>query len=345
MKIIYIGHLNNKARACQRYKALCELGYQVLAHTSVPKSRGYYDKPNLIDRVLWKIGIPRDTTKVNTKILNSLSEFKADILWIDKGNTIYPRTLKKIKKIHPIVKIISFAEDDMYAKHNHTRFYKKGLKYYDWVFTTKSYNTEKFELPSFGAKNVIFIGNAFDRNVHKPIQLSEKDYKKYSADVSFIGSYEKERAGSLLFLAQNGVKVRVWGGGWENFQFTHSNLIIEGRSLFEEEYIKAICATKINLCFLRKINRDLQTARSVEIPACQSFMLAERTNEHLNLFEEGKEAAYFGSNAELLEKVNYYLKNEEKRIYIENNGYKRCIEDGYSHHDRLECMIGKVLEE
>ena len=36
------------------------------------------------------------------------------------------------------------------------------------------------------------------------------------------------------------------------------------REIREDKYAEALSCSKISLCFLRKINRDLQTARTVE---------------------------------------------------------------------------------
>ncbi len=71
-------------------------------------------------------------------------------------------------------------------------------------------------------------------------------------------------------------------------------------------------------------------------------MLGERTDEHLELFEEGKEAEFFSTNEELLEKVQYYLKHEDERKTIAQNGRERCLRSGYSNHDRIKQMLATV---
>ena len=167
----------------------------------------------------------------------------------------------------------------------------------------------------------------------------------YGAPVGFIGTYERQRAESMLHLAKNGVSIRIWGNHWPRPWYSkHPNLKIEGRALYGEDYPKAICASQINLAFLRKANRDQQTDRSMEIPACGAFMLTERTEEHLRLFEEGKEAEFFDTDDELLEKVKYYLERPERCRTIGAAGRLRCLEDGYDKSRRVQSMLEKVSQ-
>ena len=68
-------------------------------------------------------------------------------------------------------------------------------------------------------------------------------------------------------------------------------------------------------------------------------MLAERTQEHLRLFREGVEAAYFDTDEELLRKVQYYMEHETERKAIAAAGRKRCETSGYSHHVRMRDVL------
>lgn len=289
-----------------------------------------------IDKIRYKCKLHRDIYNINKNLLNyNLSN--TDIIFIIKGNEIYPNTIKNIKENHPHIKFISFSLDDMYAWHNRSLFYTFGLKYYDLVVTTKSYNVK--ELLSIGAKRVMFTYQAFSKDIHKPIYDNN-----YNHDILFIGFPEKERINSILHLANNGIKVNIYGypTAWEKYTINHPNIINHKKSLEKTDYAKAISSSKITLCFLRKINRDLHTSRSIEIPACKGFMVAERTIEHLDLFEENKEAVYFDDDKELLEKVTYYLENKEERERIQENGYRKCLDIDYSYDNMVKKIINEI---
>jgi spore maturation protein CgeB len=112
----------------------------------------------------------------------------------------------------------------------------------------------------------------------------------------------------------------------------------------DEAYPRVVNATRINLGFLRKANRDQQTTRSIEIPACRGFMLAERTKEHRRLFREGIEAEFFEGFDELLAKCRHYLVQEDERRRIAENGHRRCIFGGYSYEGRLLSVLEHAME-
>lgn len=340
-KILFVGDLNEFGRGYQRCETLQDLGHDVvpLTHSIIFQSKKI-SPPSLISRVFTKLRIPLDEVGANKKCLQAMRSCSFDVVWIEKGNMIWPHTLSWIKKNQPGVKLVSCSEDDMYAKHGHSLWYRIGLKFYDVVFTTKKYNLQ--ELITFGAQKTILFLDSFDERIHRPWVLSEEELEKFSCEVSAIGAFELERAKSLLFLANKGIRVSVWGSGWEKWDGVHPNLDFKKQFLFGTDYCKAICASKINLNFLRKINRDQVTSRSIEIPACGGFMLAERTERHLEFFEEGHEAEFFGSHDELLKKVLHYLGHDQERDEIAAAGRDRCLKSGYSMRYQMAKMLSEL---
>lgn len=296
-------------------------------------------KRSLIDRILHKIKIPRDANTLNKSIREACISFEPDIVFIVKGITVRPSTLKFIKARG--IKSISWSNDDMYGWHNRSLWYTLGLKQYDLVVTQKSYNCNPNELPSLGAKT-FFQNKAFEPKVHYPV-INCKEFT-YAHDVVFVGAMEEDRLDQLIYLAQNGIKVHVYGWVKEVKNELHPNLIVHNKFLFEEEFSAALGCSKIALNFLRKMNRDLQTSRSIEIPAVKGFMLAERTDEHLQLFKEGKEAEFFSSKEELLEKVNYYLQHDQERLAIAKAGYERCFKDNYTFENRMQGILNNLFD-
>ena len=337
-KILYVGENFTGSTSLQRYTALRRIGYD-LDEINFSKTFHKNSFKGMISRILNKFSYSIDFVSANNQIYKKISSEKYYILWIDKGLTIKPELINYVKKLNRVKFLVGFYNDDMFKKHNQSIQWKQGLPFYDLIITTKSYNVK--ELLSMGAKRVEFMNNSYDTEIHKPVKISQIDKKKFGGSVGFIGAWEKERSNSISFLAEAGIKVRWWGGGWSNKAFSPNvqNLVYENDALWGHDYAKAINAFDINLCFLRKMNRDLQTTRSIEIPACGGFMLAERTEEHQILFEEAKEADFFSNNEELLDKIKFYLANSNIRLKIAQAGRERCEKSGYSNDLAMSKII------
>jgi len=337
MKIVFVGPLWYGATCLQRMQALRQLGHQILPVDTESewvrhKSQGF------IYRAKRKFLGPSDLVNANQNLIQLLVKHNVDVLFLNKALTIKPKTLRIIRQRSPKTIIVGYSPDDMAGRHNQSRQFLHGLPLYDIFFTTKSYGVK--ELRELGCPQVAFIVNGYDEQTHRPVPVTSQDRLRFGGAVGFIGDYERERAEAIIYLAENSIPVRVWGPNWNRkCKLSHPNVKIEGRPLWGDEYVKAICCFDINLNFLRRINRDLQTSRSVEIPACGAFMLAERTDEHLKLFEEDKEAVFFSSNEEMLEKTRYYLAHPQQRKAIAECGRQRCLKSGYSNHDRLREML------
>lgn len=262
-----------------------------------------------------------------------------DILWVDKGQSICADVLRQFKVSQPSCVLVNYSPDDMFNPGNQTDRYLAGISVYDLFVTTKSYNVDEFR--DAGVRNVIFVGNAYEPSVHRPMKIGADERARYGSDVVFVGAVEPERLRSLDTLARTGLRLGLHGGGkeWLHLAKSYPNVCGSCGFIAGMEYARILCASKIGLGFLRKANRDLQTTRSIEIPACGVFMLAERTVEHLELFEEGKEAEFFASDDELVDKCRFYLRNEEKRKKIAELGRERCLKSGYSNAERLSIVL------
>lgn len=345
MKILSVGSFDGISNTClHRHRALKEVADHVdEVNTHHPITLWYR-----IAHHLFLYGFPQripDLAKANEQIRKKVDGTTYDIVWIDKGLTIAPETLQYIKNVSPNTIIVSYSPDNMALRHNQSQQYLKCIPLYDVIITTKSYVLD--DMRKLGARKIVFVNNAFERTFHYPRILTDNDRERLSADVCFVGAFEQSRMESIRYLVDHGIDVTVWGAGkgWSQYLDYSPHLELHLGGLFSEDYAKSFAAAKISLCFLRKMNYDQQTTRTVEIPACGGFMLAERTDEHLALFKEDEEAVYFSSNEELLQKCRYYLAHDQERQEIANNGYKRCIASDYSNVGMVRRAIKQVMSE
>lgn len=347
LSILYVGCLGRSSRSSMIVRTLRELGHDLrLASAEVLDERGeraYFADP--VWRVLSAVGRPPDRANVGASVLHLLGEGRFDLVWVTKSLSLRTGALRRALELSPRPRLAFYSEDDMSARHNQSVWFRRALPLFDVVFTTKSYNADPGELPALGARRVVAVDKSYDVHTHRPVPVTPRERAELGAEVGFAGTFEEPRALSLLRLAEAGVPVRVWGSHWERWGGKHPLLRVEGRALSARDYVLAVNATDVNLGFLRRRNRDLQTDRSVEIPACGAFLLAERTDEHRRLFEEGAEADFFSDDGELVDKVRSWLARPAERAAVARAGRERCLRGGYSFHDRLGPMLAVAAGE
>lgn len=289
--------------------------------------------------------------KINLSLLNLVKLEKPELLIAWRCTHLLPYTIKKIND-YGIVSV-SYNNDDPFGPKMcvntpwHHKFlwywYIKCLFHFKFNFFIRELNV--MEANKIGIANAHLLRSYFIPWKDKPISLSKDELMKYSCDIIFIGHYEPDdRVNYLKALVQSGFSVKIYGGKYWNLK-SLGNLYYYFAPIVPVvgiDYAKALCGAKICLSFLSKINRDTYTRRCFEIPACGRLMLAERTDELQNLFEEDKEACFFSNCEELINKAKWLINNPAISQKIAIAGQNRVWSDKHDIKSRATELLNLV---
>jgi spore maturation protein CgeB len=335
--VVFVGETMPGSRTPQRVRAFRSLGCAMDVVATNKPGRTFEDPPSFIERVRHRLRRPADESRANEALLRAVAR-GCDLIWIENARTLRPETLAEVKRLAPDAPLIWFAEDDMMNPRLGSVWLDRSLPLFDLWVTTKSFNADPHEMPARGVRRIAFVDNSYDPTIHRKRELTGSEQAAFAADIAFVGTYEAPRARSLQRLADAGLSVRVWGNGWRHLSGAHPGLRIEGRPVYDDDYARTINASRINLAFLRKANRDRQTCRTLEIPACGGFMLHEASAEAERLFASGREAAYFGTDDDLVSACRSWLADDTRRQDVAAAGWRRA-QTGHTHADRVSQIL------
>ena len=338
LRILFLGDNwhGSCARAC--CYALRRLGCDVTdidLQTFIPQWR------QRSNRAITRLLRPRIVREYNQLILDCASQIRPDILLAFKGSFVESRTLETLRQSQ--IALYNYYPDTSPSAHD--RLLTESIRGYDCVFYTKKFWS--LNMPeALAARPVAFLPHGYDPDVHQVLSLDHRDTADYGHNVTVIGSHTlyKERLLSDLVRRCPNLDLHIYGSRWvESLRSPELNTHIHGFALFGSKYAKAIRASRISLAITSgKVDGvaqgDETTTRTYEIPACGGFMLHERTPELLELYDEGKEVACFGSVEELASKIDYYLAHPEECQAIARAGHARCV-PAYSYDSRVKEIL------
>lgn len=268
-----------------------------------------------------------------------------DLVWVDSGNLVSASLVKQLRKQYGPV--INYNLDDPYGKRDGKkwRHYLSAVSSYDLVVVVRECNVA--EARALGARDVMLVNRSADEVAHARRPLGPEDLRKWSSDVVFIGTWMPERGPFLAELVKRGVPLAIYGDRWERAaEWPVLKPHWRGPGLYvDEDYSKAIQCAKVCIGLLSVGNRDTCTQRSFEVPYLERVLCAQRTDEHLRLYEEDREAIFWSTAEECAEKCRKLLADPSRRAQLAASGRARCLRNETTNERVLAGILERALAE
>lgn len=347
MKILISGGSNKYGLAMSYYRAFQKLNFKYI--DIFDDEQNYWNdlksiKNRYTHRLLWKLFALR----TNKSFLKKVLEYKPDLLLVFKGWFYHPKTIKKIKEILPKTKIFCYNQENPFNTNFFTQFsysnnwVVKSIPLYDVYFTWGEFLIDKIRNKG-RAKKVFYLPFGYDPEIHYPLEVKKEDEKNYyGSDIAFIGTYSNDREKLLNYLINN-YNLKIWGNGWQKAN-KKLRKKWQKKDVYGEDFSKVCNSSKIVLDILRPQMIPSHSMKTFEIPACRGFLMCNRGYELSNFFDLEKEIVTFENPKEVLEKIDFYLKNDNLRENIKEAGYQRLINSNHSYLNRVKKIL-EVYEE
>ncbi len=292
---------------------------------------------------------------VNHDLLACALQIQPDALFVYRGTHITAVTLRAIKRACPRAILVGYNNDDPFSPRQPRwawRHFVQAIPEYDLTLAYRQHNLDDFR--DAGARRVELLRSWFVPEINHPATLSPEDWARFESDVVFVGHNEPDGRLELLEeIVRQGFRLRLFGpykgfgeNGW--YPAVDNASLLRGLApvslVWGEDYNKALCGAKVALCFLSKRNRDTYTRRCFEIPATQTMLLSEYSDDLATLYKEGHEADFFRTKEELVEKLLRYIQDDFLRQSTAEAGYRRVVTDGHDVVSRMRQLLSWIEE-
>jgi spore maturation protein CgeB len=221
---------------------------------------------------------------------------------------------------------------------------------YDYIFSIDSAAVEYYQKK--GHPHAFQLSLATSTEVFKPKEVD----KKFSSDICFVGFPYPERVREIQRLLQNTpykiLVVGKWKGPLYKFR-NHRNLLIHEGWVDPQGVADFYNGAKIVLNTHRPYNLQQNmnrvgivgksiNNRTFDVAACSSFQLIECKDDLKDHFMENEEIVTFTNALELMEKIDFYIKNDEERNHIASKARDRVLKE-HTFESRVNKLMSLII--
>lgn len=331
MKVLFLGPDWYGSNARSMAAGLEAAGHEVRVVDTTRMSR-----PAVLSPPWWSLKIPGGALPDPGRELLATArhlarEWRPDVLFCFKTVRLDQQRLLDL----PVPLKVHYSPDDVVNRENVTADYLAHEPHWTLIVTTKRHNVD--EIKARSGVTPLFVWSAYDPAWHHPRPLT-RPYEEYAA--GFIGNARPDRADLLLRLSHRlGRSLLVAGERWIRMRPS----LVRHASLrgprYGESFSSAVRSVLCNVVLLNSANRDSHTCRSFEVPAAGGLVLAERTDDHRDLFDEGREALFFSSEEELVELIERVRREPRSFREMRRRGHERIVAGHHSYRDRAAQIL------
>jgi spore maturation protein CgeB len=279
--------------------------------------------------------------RINRDLLRAVREHKPDVVFFDKPVSFTRDTILEVKQAGALT-VCSNGDNPFGPRHDPGwgQFYKV-FPLFDLHCALRSTDAVRFQ--DWGLKWVQTMFS-YERTMQFPPPSDWSDDKR-TREVSFIGSPYEERPEFLRRLGEEQHIPLAIAGSTTLWKRSLSPELFDryvSGPFYDSDYREAIWQSRINLSFISRLNEDDIAYRSVEIAACQGFLLAVRSEGHQAIFEEDREAVFFSSLEECADKCRFYLTRPDLREAIARRGRERAVRSGYDNDTQVSRILNHL---
>ena len=142
-----------------------------------------------------------------------------------------------------------------------------------------------------------------------------------------------------------GIQLHVFGDSWKNYHGGGAENLIIHPQVIGEEALQIWRQAKIGLNIMSRHTAGM-TERIANIMLCGACCLSDETTYLQEHFEENKDIVLYKADRldELIQKIHYLLRHEEKRNMIALNGRQKAVKE-HTWHKRAVQLLEMVEQE
>lgn len=231
------------------------------------------------------------------------------------------------------IEVVNYLTDDPWNPAHRAAWFLHALPAYRTVFSPRRSNLA--DLAGLGCRAVRYVPFGYDPAIHS--SPAPGAAAGSSLDVVFIGGADADRLPYCQALLGAGISLGLYGDYWGRYP----HLRDAWRGYADPATSRRLASrARINLCLVRRANRDGHTMRSFEAAASGGCLLVEFTAEHRDIFgPDGEAVSYFQDIPEMITRVRMLLANVAERERLAESVRNRITCGGNTYAHRLRTML------